>query len=121
MYFALGVAMTAVYLGLTLEMNRLVPALAVIWLGLVLARLVRNPGRGFRLGVDRIDWFTERGHRSARLDDLDSVMVGQSPEGQTVCVLRLADGRSAALTGVERMDQRELMREFGRRGVRIIG
>ena len=33
MYLALGIAMAAVYLSLTLEMNRLVPALAVIWLG----------------------------------------------------------------------------------------
>lgn len=119
-YLALGIAMTAVYLGVTLETNRLVPALAVVWLGLVLARLVRNPGRGFRLGQDRIDWFTERGRQSARLDDLQSVMIGRSPEGQTVCVLRLADGRAAALSGVEKMDQRDLMREFGRRGIRIV-
>ncbi|MFN6951800.1 MAG: hypothetical protein ACK4NE_04315 [Albidovulum sp.] len=120
MYLALGTAMAAVYLSVVLEMNRLVPALALIWLGLVLARLVRNPGRGFRLDEDRIDWFTERGRQSARLDDLHSVMIGRSPEGQTVCVLRLADGRTAALSGVERMDQRDLMREFGRRGIRII-
>lgn len=119
-YLAMGTAMAAVYLSLVLEMNRLVPALALIWLGLVLARLVRNPGHGFRLGEDRIDWFTERGRQSARLDDLQSVMIGRSPEGQTVCVLCLADGRTAALSGVERMDQRDLMRAFGRRGIRII-
>ena len=119
-YVALGIAMAAVYLSLTLEMNRLVPALAVIWLGLVLARLVRNPGRGFRLGQDRIDWFTERGRQSARLDDLQSVRIGRSPEGQTVCVLCLADGRTAPLSGVGQMDERDLMREFGRRGIRII-
>ncbi len=118
-YVALGLAMTAVYLSLTLELSRLVPVLAVIWLGLVLARLVRNPGRGFRLGADRIDWFTGKGRQSARLDDVESVAIGHGTDGQTVCVLRLAGGRTAALTGVERMDQAVLMREFGRRGIRI--
>ena len=119
-YVALGIAMTAVYLSLTLELNRLVPVLAVIWLGLVLARLVRNPGRGFRLGADRIDWFTDRGSQCARLDDLESVSIGHGTDGRTVCVLHLTDGRTAALTGVETMQQRDLMREFGRRGIRIL-
>ncbi len=119
-YVALGIAMTAVYLSLTLELNRLVPVLAVIWLGLVLARLVRNPGRGFRLGPDRIDWFTDRGSQCARLDDLESVSIGHGTDGRTVCVLHLTDGRTAALTGVETMQQRDLMREFGRRGIRIL-
>lgn len=119
-YVALGIAMTAVYLSLTLELNRLVPVLAVIWLGLVLARLVRNPGRGFRLGADRIDWFTDRGRQCARLDDLESVSIGHGTDGRTVCVLHLTDGRTAALTGVETMQQRDLMREFGRRGIRIL-
>lgn len=120
-YLALGIAMAAVYLSLTLELNRLVPALAVIWLGLVLARLIRNPGHGFRLGPDRIDWFTSRGRQSAALDQLDSVMIGKGPEGATVCVLRLTDGRTAPLSGVETLDQRDLMRAFGRRGIRIVG
>ena len=120
MYAALGIAMTAVYLSLTLEMNRLVPVLALIWLGLVLARLARNPGRGFRLGPDRIDWFTAKGPQSAALDDLDSVAIGRGTDGGTVCVRRLVDGRTAALSGVEKIDQRDLMREFGCRGVRII-
>ncbi|WP_413850489.1 hypothetical protein [Albidovulum sp.] len=112
--------MTAVYLGLTLELSRLVPVLAVIWLGLVLARLVRNPGRGFRLDSDRIDWFTGKGRQSARLDEVESVAIGHGTDGRTVCVLRLANGRTAALSGVERMDQGVLMREFGRRGIRVI-
>ena len=121
MYIALGLAMAAVYLSLTLELNRLVPVLAVLWLGLVLARLVRNPGRGFRLGADRIDWFTDRGRRSARLEALESVAIGNGTDGKTVCVLRMKDGSTAALTGVERLDQRSLMHAFGRRGIRIIG
>ena len=120
MYVALGIAMAAVYLSLTLELNRLAPVLAVIWLGLVLARLVRNPGKGFRLGTDRIDWFTAKGRQSARLADLESVAIGHGTDGGTVCVLRLANGRTAALSGVEKMDQRDLMRAFGSRGIRII-
>jgi len=119
-YVALGLAMTAVYLSLTLEMNRLIPALALIYVGLVLARLARNPGKGFRLGTDRIDWFTDHGRRSAALDDLASVAIGRGVEGQTVCVLQLADGRTVPLSGVEKLTERDLMREFGRRGVRII-
>jgi hypothetical protein len=80
---------------------------------------VRNPGRGFRLAADRIDWFTEKGRQSARLDDVESVAIGHGTDGRTVCVLRLADGRTAALSDVERLDQGVLMREFGRRGIRI--
>lgn len=120
-YFALGSAMAAVYLSLTLDMNRLIPVLAVLYVGLLLARLVRNPGKGFRLGTDRIDWFTERGRRGAALDDLDSVAIGHGIDGETLCVLRLADGQAVPLSGVETLNRRDLMREFGRRGVRIMG
>lgn len=120
MYLALGIAMVAVYLSFTLTLNALVPVLAVLYLALVLARLVRNPGRGFRLGPNRIDWFTRKGRQSAALDELQSVAIGHSETGQTVCVLRLADGRTVPLTGVEHLDPRALMREFGKRGIRIM-
>lgn len=120
MYLALGIAMVAVYLSFTLTLNALVPVLAVLYLALVLARLIRNPGRGFRLGPERIDWYTGRGRQSAALDEVRSVAIGNSETGQTVCVLRLADGRTVPLSGVERLDPRALMREFGRRGIRIM-
>ncbi|WP_347312958.1 hypothetical protein [Defluviimonas sp. SAOS-178_SWC] len=119
-YLALGIAMVAVYLSFTLTLNALVPVLAVLYLALVLARLIRNPGRGFRLGPNRIDWFTRKGRQSASLDDLIGVAIGNGTTGQTVCVLRLADGRTVPLSGVEKFDQGALMREFGRRGIRIM-
>ncbi len=121
MYLALGIAMVAVYLSFTLTLNALVPVLAVLYLALVLARLIRNPGSGFRLGPNGIDWFTRRGRQSASLDELQSVAIGNSETGQTVCVLRLADGRTVPLSGVETLDPGTLMREFGRRGIRIMG
>jgi len=121
MYLALGVAMTAVYLSFKLTLHALVPVLAVLYLSLVVMRLVRNPGSGFRINADRIDWYTRKGQQSAALDDLQSVAIGNGETGQTVCVLRLADGRNVPLTGVETLDQRALMREFGRRGIRIMG
>lgn len=120
MYLALGIAMVAVYLSFTLTLNALVPVLAVLYLALVLARLIRNPGRGFRLGPERIDWFTASGRRSASLDDVQSVAIGNGESGQTVCVLQLVDGRTVPLSGVEKLDPRALMREFGRRGIRIM-
>ncbi len=120
MYLALGIAMVAVYLSVTLKLNVLVPVLAVLYLTLVLARLIRNPGKGFRLGPNRIDWYTRKGRRSAALDELLSVAIGRGATGETVCVLRLADGRAVPLSGVENLDQGALMREFGRRGIRIM-
>ena len=120
MYLALGIAMVAVYLSFTLTLNALFPVLAVLYLALVLARLIRNPGRGFRLGPERIDWFTASGRRSASLDDVQSVAIGNGESGQTVCVLQLVDGRTVPLSGVEKLDPRALMREFGRRGIRIM-
>ncbi len=120
MYLALGIAMVAVYLSFTLTLNALVPVLAVLYLALVLARLIRNPGRGFRLGPERIDWFTASGRRSASLDDVQSVAIGNGESGQTICVLQLVDGRTVPLSGVEKLDPRALMREFGRRGIRIM-
>ncbi|MBC7141544.1 MAG: hypothetical protein H5U18_05230, partial [Rhodobacteraceae bacterium] len=110
MYLALGIAMVAVYLSFTLTLNALVPVLAVLYLALVLARLIRNPGRGFRLGPERIDWFTASGRRSASLDDVQSVAIGNGESGQTVCVLQLVDGRTVPLSGVEKLDPRALMR-----------
>ena len=119
-YIALGIAMTAVYLSITMETSRLVPVLAVMYLALVLFRLLRNPGKGFRISSERIDWYTSKGRRSAQINDLQSVSIGNDLNGQTVCVLKLNDGRAVPLSGVERIDQRELMRAFGHHGIRII-
>ena len=120
MYLALAVAIVAVYLSVTLKGSTLVIALTAIYLVLVLRRLIVNPGRGFRLGSKRIDWYDAHGRDSAPLEALEAVSIGRSHAGQTMCVLRLSDGRTISLSGVERLDERKLMREFGRRGIRII-
>lgn len=120
MYLALAVAIMTVYLSITLKGDALVIALAVVYLGLVLRRLIVNPGRGFRLGSKQIDWYDRHGRASAPLEALAGVSIGRAPTGETLCVLRLADGRAVPLSGIEGLDQHRLMREFGRRGIPIL-
>lgn len=118
-YLALGVGMAALYLSLTLEVSKLVPVLAALYLALVVRRVVQNRAQGFRLGSSRIDWFTPKGTESAALDDIEGVAIGRGVEGETVCVLSLTDGRVAPLLGVEKLDPERLTREFGIRGVPV--
>ena len=120
MYVALAVAIMTVYLSVTLKGGALVIALAVVYLGLVLRRLIVNPGRGFRLGFKQIDWYDRGGRKSAPIEALEGVSIGRSETGQTVCVIRLNDGRRVSLSGIEALDERRLMREFGRRGIPIL-
>ncbi|MEZ5778399.1 MAG: hypothetical protein R3E44_08560 [Paracoccaceae bacterium] len=120
MYLALGVAMLTVYLCVTLNMNTLVVALACLYLALVLLRLILNPSRGFRFGPDSVHWIARKGAGSAALDELERVSVGSDVDGHTVCVLNFRDGRAVPLSGVEELDPMLLMREFGKRGVRIM-
>ncbi|MCB2111334.1 MAG: hypothetical protein H6895_12425 [Defluviimonas sp.] len=120
-YLALGSAMMLVYLAVVLEMGLLVKALAVAYLALVLLRIVINPGRGFRFGPDSVHWFARRGAGAAPISAIRRVSIGRDIDGRTVCVMSLSDGRDVPLSGVEEVDPARLMREFGRRGVPIMG
>ncbi len=119
MYFALGVGMAAVYLGLKLQLNALVPALAAIYVALVLLRLITTPTRGFRLTGDRLTWFTGMRRHSVTFDRIVGVSIGPDVDGQTICVVSMRDGSTVALPGVETVAPDKLMREFGVRGIRI--
>jgi hypothetical protein len=118
-YLALGIGVAALYLGLTNDVSPVIPALAALYVALVLFRLIMHPTQGVRLGAERLSWFTGIRRHSVAFDDLAGVSIGQSPSGRTVCVVSLLDGNSISLPGVETVDPAQLMREFGRRGVRI--
>lgn len=118
-YLALAVGVVALYIGLVADVNPIVPALAAIYVALVLFRLVMHPTQGVRLGAERLTWFTGMRRHSVAFDDLSGVSIGQNPSGETVCVVSLRDGNSISLPGVETVDPSQLMREFGRRGVPI--
>lgn len=120
-YLALGIGVGALYLGLTSDVSPVVPALAAVYIALVLFRLIMHPTQGVRLGAERLTWFTGIRRHSVAFDDLAGVSIGQSPSGHTICVVSLRDGNSISLPGVESVDPSKLMREFGQRGVRISG
>lgn len=120
-YLALGIGVGALYLGLTSDVSPAIPVLAAIYIALLLFRLIMHPTQGVRLGTDRLTWFTGMRRHSVDFDDLTGVSIGQSPSGDTVCVVSLRDGNSISLPGVETVDPSKLMREFGQRGVRISG
>lgn len=119
MYFALGIGMVAIYLSVTLEMDNLVVVLAALYLALVFRRLALNPARGFRLGKNAVDWVNGRRRQRAAYDDIEGVSIGRDIGGRTVCVLRLRDGRNAALPGAEAFEPAQLIHEFGLRGVPV--
>lgn len=118
-YLALAVGAGALYLGLTTAVSPIVPILAAVYIALVVFRLVMHPTQGFRLGSERLTWFTGMRRHSVNFDDLSGVSIGKSPLGHTICVVSLRDGNSIALPGVETVDPGQLIREFGLRGVPI--
>lgn len=120
-YLALGLGMAALYYALKHDMDPLVPALAGLYVALVLIRLILNPTRGFRLGENHLTWFSGLRRHSIDYDELNTVSIGRNPNGKTICVVTTLDGKSVALPGVERSDPGKLMREFGRHGVPIMG
>ncbi|MGB7321245.1 MAG: hypothetical protein WBC95_07520 [Albidovulum sp.] len=121
MYLALGIGMIAIYLSITLKMDTLVIVLAGLYLALVLRRLVMNPARGFQLRQNAIEWVSGVRTYAVPLSDLDGVSIGQGAHGQTLCVLRLRNGESTSLPGVEKIDPKALMHQFGVRGIPIWG
>lgn len=120
-YLALGLGMAALYYTLKHDMDPIVPALAGLYVALVLLRLILNPTRGFRLGEERMTWYSGLRRYSIPYDELDTVSIGRNPNGRTLCVVTTRDGRTLSLPGVERSDPGKLMREFGRHGVPIMG
>jgi hypothetical protein len=120
-YLALAGAFLTIDLCVTLKADLLVYALGALYLAFVLRRLILNPGAGFRLGPDSIDIFTSKGLVRAALEDIETVAIGSALDGKTICAVRMSDGRHYSLDGVSRMDPRRLMREFGRRGVPVLG
>ncbi len=119
MYFALGTGLIAMYLSVTLQMDKVVIALAVIYFALVARRLAINPARGFRLGRNAVDWVNGRRTACATYDEIEGVSVGRDLNGHTVCVLRLRSGEKAALPGAEKFEPSHLIHEFGLRGVPV--
>lgn len=119
-YLALGVAMAVVYLCITLDMGRLLMALALVYLALVLRRLWLNPVKGFRLGRNWVEIYRPRGVECINFADVASVTVCRSDKGQTACFLNMETGAVLPLPGAEKLEFQKLIGEFGLRGVRVL-
>ncbi|PPB81272.1 PH (Pleckstrin Homology) domain-containing protein [Albidovulum inexpectatum] len=120
LYLALAVGVLALHFGLTTNVSPIVPALAAIYLLVVLVRLFLFPTRGMRLGRYRLRWSNGFRRYSVPYEDIEQVRVGKMPDGRTACVVRLTDGQSVAMPGIETADPGRLAREFGLRGIPIV-
>jgi hypothetical protein len=83
-------------------------------------RLALNPARGFQVDRNRIQWFNGRKSESVRLEELDSVSIGQMKKNRIFCVMNLSDGRVLELPGVEKLSAQRLAWELRRRGIPVM-